>query len=267
MLTVSGAIRLWEVYAFAFALGCVTAFDAPARQAFVSDLVPEADLANAVGLNSTSFNAARLIGPAVAGAVIAAVGTGWVFVINAASFIAMLGSLALLRTGEFHAKPHPPGPRGGLVDGFRYVRRRPDLMAIFFMLFLIGTFGLNFPIFISTMAVSVFHKGAGEFGFLTTVRDKIDRDHALGPRLLLAGLIDSGIGCLEVSLSGAEPVEAPRAHLLVLLPGQARNACRHRQDAQGFACTRRHRAEIGNCPAGLDKLSRLDRGIIKNNLN
>jgi MFS family permease len=168
LLTVSGVIRLWEVYAFAFALGCVTAFDAPARQTFVSDLVPEADLANAVGLNSTSFNAARLIGPAVAGVVIAVVGTGWVFVINAASFIAVLGSLSLLRTSDFHAKPQPSGPRGDLVEGFRYVRRRPDLMAILCMLFLIGTFGLNFPIFISTMSVSVFHQGAAQFGLLTS---------------------------------------------------------------------------------------------------
>jgi MFS family permease len=167
-LTVAGVVQLWEVYVFAGLLGCVTAFDAPARQAFVSELVVEADLPNAVGLNSTSFNAARMIGPAVAGVLIASVGTGWVFVMNAASFGAVLFSLSLLRGAELHRRSRAARTRGSLVQGFRYVWGRRDLKAVLFMLFLIGTFGLNFPIFISTMAVTVFHKGAGEYGLLTS---------------------------------------------------------------------------------------------------
>lgn len=169
ILTVAGVVQLWHVYVFAFLLGSVTAFDAPARQTFVSDLVAEVDLSNAVALNSTSFNAARMIGPAVAGLLIAAVGSGWVFLINAASFAAVLCSLALLRAGELHPRSRAARTRGSLVEGFRYVWKRPDLKAVLLMLFLIGTFGLNFPIFISTMAVSVFHKGAGQFGLLTSV--------------------------------------------------------------------------------------------------
>ncbi len=169
ILTVAGVVQLWHVYAFAFLLGCVSAFDAPARQAFVSELVVEADLPNAVALNSTSFNAARLIGPAIAGVLIAVTGTGWVFLINAASFAAVLGSLSLLRAGELHRRHRAPRTRGSLAEGFRYVWKRPDLRAVLLMLFLIGTFGLNFPIFISTMAVSVFHKGAGQFGLLTSI--------------------------------------------------------------------------------------------------
>ena len=102
LLTVTGLVQLWHVYVFAFLLGCVAAFDAPARQTFVSELVGEADLSNAVALNSTSFNAARMIGPAIAGILIAAVGTGWVFLINAASFGAVLCSLAFLRVAELH---------------------------------------------------------------------------------------------------------------------------------------------------------------------
>jgi MFS family permease len=168
VLTVAGVVQLWEVYVFAGLLGCVTAFDAPARQAFVSELVVEADLPNAVGLNSTSFNAARMIGPAVSGVLIASVGTGWVFVVNAASFGAVLLSLSLLRVAELHPRARATRGQGSLVDGFRYVWRRRDLKAVLFMLFLIGTFGLNFPIFISTMAVTVFHKGAGEYGLLTS---------------------------------------------------------------------------------------------------
>jgi MFS family permease len=167
LLTITGVVRLWHVYVFAFLLGCVTAFDAPARQAFVSELVAEEHLSNAVALNSTSFNAARLIGPAVAGVLIAAVGTGWVFLVNAASFLAVLSSLTLLRVADLRANARRG--RGSLADGFLYVWRRPDLKVVLVMLFLIGTFGLNFPIFLSTMSVSVFHKGAGQYGLLTSI--------------------------------------------------------------------------------------------------
>jgi MFS family permease len=168
LLTVTGVVKLWHVYVFAFLLGCVAAFDAPARQTFVSDLVVEADLSNAVALNSTSFNAARMIGPAVAGVLIAWVGTGWVFLINAASFVAVIGSLSLLRVSELQARPRAVRARGSFAEGFRYVWKRPDLKALLSMLFLIGTFGLNFPIFISTMSVRVFHAGASQFGLLTS---------------------------------------------------------------------------------------------------
>ncbi len=169
VLTVAGLIQLWHVYVFAFLLGCVTAFDAPARQTFVSDLVDEPDLSNAVALNSTSFNAARMIGPAIAGILIAGVGTGWVFLVNAASFVAVLCSLRVLRVGELHLRNRTPRATGSLADGFRYVWKRPELKAVLVMLFLIGTFGLNFPIFISTMAVSVFHKGPGQYGLATSI--------------------------------------------------------------------------------------------------
>jgi MFS family permease len=168
ILTVAGLVQLWQVYVFAFLLGCVTAFDAPARQTFVAELVGEEDLSNAVALNSTSFNAARMIGPAIAGLLIASVGSGWVFLINAATFGAVLGSLALLRVGELHLKERALRTRGSFAEGFRYVWHRPDLKALLLMLFLIGTFGLNFPIFISTMSVTVFHAGAGQYGFLTS---------------------------------------------------------------------------------------------------
>ena len=169
ILTVAGLVRLWHVYAIAFLLGCVTAFDAPARQTFVSELAGEADLANAVALNSTSFNAARMIGPAIAGVLIASVGCGWVFLINAASFVAVLCSLALLRVGDLHRSSKAARTQGSLAEGFRYVWQRPEMRAVLLMLFLVGTFGLNFPIFISTMSVSVFHAGAGQYGFLTSV--------------------------------------------------------------------------------------------------
>ena len=168
VLTVTGLVQLWHVYVFAFLLGCATAFDFPARQTFVSELVVEADLSNAVALNSTSFNIARMIGPALAGILIAGIGSGWVFLINAATFIAVISSLLLLRINELNVKGRTTGTRGGLIEGFRYIGRRSDLKAVIAMLFLIGTFGLNFPIFISTMSVTVFHAGASQYGLLTS---------------------------------------------------------------------------------------------------
>lgn len=169
LLTLTGAVRLWHVYGFAFALGCVTAFDTPVRQTFVAELVGEADLSNAVALNSTSFNIGRMIGPAIAGLLIAVVGSGWVFVINAVSFGAVIVAMTCLRVADLHRNERAKRGRGSLIDGFRYVWRRDDLRTVLLMLFLIGTFGLNFPIFISTMSVTVFHVGAGRYGLLTSM--------------------------------------------------------------------------------------------------
>lgn len=169
VLTLAGRAQLWHVYLLAFLLGCVTAFDAPARQTFVGDLVGDADLANAVALNATSFHAARLIGPAAAGLIITGLGAGWAFVLNGASFGAVLVALFALRTGELHPRQRPVKEQAGFVQGLRYVRRRADLVAVFLMMFLVSTFGLNFAIFIPTMAVEAFHAGATQFGTLASV--------------------------------------------------------------------------------------------------
>jgi MFS family permease len=168
LVTLTGVVQLWHVYGFALLLGCVTAFDAPARQAFVSDLVSDDSLANAVALNSASFNAARMVGPAVAGVLIAAVGEGWLFLVNAGSYAAVLVSLWLLRVHELHSEARPERTRGSLLAGLRYVGQRPDLVAVLVMLALIGTFGFNFAIFISTMSVTVFHGDASLYGLLTS---------------------------------------------------------------------------------------------------
>lgn len=208
LLTVTGLVELWHVYVFAFLLGCVAAFDAPARQTFVSDLVPEHHLSNAIALNSTSFNAARMIGPAVAGVLIAVVGTGWVFLLNAASFAGVLTSLSLIRKQDLNVTRRPLRGRGNLVSGFRYVASRPDLVVIMLMLLLIGTFGLNFPIFISTMAVTVFHSGAGEYGMLSslmavgTVMGALFSAQRATPQigLLFYGALVFGLGCIVAAV-------------------------------------------------------------------
>jgi MFS family permease len=110
-----------------------------------------------------------MIGPALAGLLIGTVGSGWVFLINAVTFAAVIGSLSALRVRELHRKSPAGRTRGSVLDGFRYVRQRPELVTAVAMFFLIGTFALNFPIFISTMSVSVFHGGADEYGFLTAI--------------------------------------------------------------------------------------------------
>jgi MFS family permease len=168
LLVLTDVAQLWMVWAFALLLGTANAIDAPIRQSFVSELVPPGHLANAVSLNSASFNAARLLGPAVAGVLIAGVGTGWVFLINAASFAAVLLSLRFIRVSQLEAKPRVSRAKGQIREGFRYVRSRPDLMVIFGVIFVIGTFGLNFPIFTSTMASVEFGVDASGFGLLSS---------------------------------------------------------------------------------------------------
>ena len=212
ILTVAGvSSQLWHVYVFAFLFGCAAAFDAPVRQTFVAELVGDADLPNAVALNSTSFNAARMIGPAVAGVVIAAVGTGWAFLINGASFARgadLPVAAARLRASSERARcaaPRAASPKGCATSG-----ARPDLRAILVMLFLIGTFGLNFPIFISTMAVERLPRRRARIW--AAVVDHGDRhgrrarcsrpaaaSHGFGS--LLVGAAVFGLGCTLAALA------------------------------------------------------------------
>ncbi|WP_033210429.1 MFS transporter [Gryllotalpicola ginsengisoli] len=208
IMTVTHVVVLWHVYVFALLLGVAAAFDSPARQTFVGELVDRQNLSNAVALNSASFNAARTVGPAVAGLMTAVVGAGWVFLINAVTFAAVLTSLKCMRVEQLHRGERAGRGRGGLIEGFRYVRRRPDILVILVMVFIIGTFGLNFPIYTSTMASTVFHKGAGEFGLLSSIMAVGSVTGALlsarreRPRvaLLFVGALMFGIGCLLAAL-------------------------------------------------------------------
>jgi MFS family permease len=167
LLLLAGLMTLPLMYAFALTLGVIAAFDNPARQAFVSDLVSSENASNAVALNAASLNGARMIGPAAAGLVIVAVGTGWVFLINALTFLAMIIALGLMRTDELipHATAHGATR---LTDGFRYVADRPDLIVVFAMVFLLAAFGMSFPIFASTMALE-FGKEADGYGLLSSI--------------------------------------------------------------------------------------------------
>ena len=167
VLLLNDVMTLPMMFAFALGFGVVNAFDAPARQAFVSDMVSTGDTSNAVALNSASFNLARMVGPAVGGLLIVAIGSGWVFIVNAATFLAMILALSMLRTGLL-APRLKNRSRGGLAAGFRYVWGRSDLRVVFVTVFLIGAFGMNFPIFASTMALE-FGAGADGYGVLSSV--------------------------------------------------------------------------------------------------
>ena len=172
-LAITGVAELWHVYVLAFVLGVASAFDAPARQSFVSEIVAPDDLTNAVGLNSASFNAARIIGPAVAGLSIAALGsgvaaTGWVILANGLSYAAPVLMLHLLDQRAL-ATPEPVSRAPGAIRaGLSYVRGRPDLMLILGVVFFTGTFGLNFQMTSALMATQVYGKGPTEYGLLGT---------------------------------------------------------------------------------------------------
>ncbi|WP_282847680.1 MFS transporter [Microbacterium oxydans] len=167
VLLLNDLMTLPMMFGFALGFGIVNAFDAPARQAFVSDMVSTGDTSNAVALNSASFNLARMVGPAVGGLLIVAIGSGWVFIVNAATFLAMLLALMLMRRSLL-APRLKNRSRGGLAAGFRYVWGRSDLKVVFVTVFLIGAFGMNFPIFASTMALE-FGAGADGYGVLSSV--------------------------------------------------------------------------------------------------
>lgn len=168
VMVIGGHMELWHMYVLAFLQGCAAAIDAPARQAFVSEMVPPKLLTNAVGLNSASFHSGRLVGPAVAGLLIAAIGTGPTLLINAATFVAVLLALLSLRVDDLDLAPQSKG-RGRIAEGLRYVRHRPDIMLIMALAFVHGTFGMNFQITNALMATSVFDRGVEDYGLVGSV--------------------------------------------------------------------------------------------------
>lgn len=169
ILTVTGAVQLWHVYLLAFLLGCAAAFDVPARQTFISEMVPAEHLTNAIALNSTSFQLARVVGPALAGLMIHYVGTGWVFLFNGVSYCAILASVLLLNDAALQRRDRSLIPPGGMVQGLKYVSTQPDIRMALVLFMVVGIFALNFPIFISTMGVREFGVDASRFGMLATM--------------------------------------------------------------------------------------------------
>lgn len=165
-LVLTDTALLWHVHVLALIGGVASAIDSPARQAFVSELVPAESLPNAVGLNSTAFNTARLIGPAVSGLLIEAVGIGWVFVVDAALFLAPVTALALMRAGELVPRSVVPRQKGQICEGVAYVRARPDIVLVLCVVAVVSALGMNFQMTSALMATEVYGKQAGSYGIL-----------------------------------------------------------------------------------------------------
>ncbi len=169
VLALTGAVRLWQVYLLAFALGMVTVVDNPTRQAFAVEMVGRDAMANAIALNSAVFNLARIAGPAVAGLVIGFLGTPAAFLLNAASYGAVLIGLKLMRPEELHQAAKVPRARGQLREAMSYVRGQPVLWMPLVLIFFVSTFGMNFQVTTALMSRTVFHTSATAFGFASAV--------------------------------------------------------------------------------------------------
>jgi len=170
-LTLSGAVQLWHVYSLALLLGLVTAVDNPTRQAFVSEMVPGSHLLNAISLNSVQFNVARIVGPAVAGALIALLGIPLMFLLNALSFIAVLIGLWLMRISDLYITPRRADASSGLRamnEGVRFIWSNRDIRITFLLIAVVGTLGFNFNVLLPLLARYALHAGVTEFGMLTS---------------------------------------------------------------------------------------------------
>ena len=168
-ITISGAARAADVYAFALLSGLIFAFDGPARQAFVTEVVPAERLRAAISLNAAVFQATRLVGPAIAGLLIATAGTGWVFAVNAACYLGPTIGLLLLRPSDLQPAPAASRAQGSVATAVRYLRGRPDVLWTIFLVGMLGTFGLNFPIVLTAMAKSTFGGDASTYGLFNIV--------------------------------------------------------------------------------------------------
>ncbi|SNS41506.1 MFS transporter [Rhodococcoides kyotonense] len=168
VLDVGNIVELWHVYVIAFVLGCSSAIDAPVRQSFTIEMVGKETLSNAIALNSMTFNSARIIGPAVSGVLITLIGTGWVFLINAVSFAGVFGALLAMRAKDLYRVEPAPRAKGQVRAGFAYVWGRPDLRVLLATVFMVSTFGLNFPLSLAVLARNSFGSGADAYGLLST---------------------------------------------------------------------------------------------------
>lgn len=167
--TFTGTITAEAIYVVALALGIITTLDNPARQSFVGLMVPPKLLPNAVALNSGNFNLARLTGPAIAGVLVAAVGAGWAFAVNALSFVAMLAALLLMDPATFEKAPRGRRGPGALREGLSYVREHPRIMVTLVLVLFIGTFGYNFPIILTAYTGHIFTGDSALYGILNSM--------------------------------------------------------------------------------------------------
>lgn len=169
VLTVSGGVEVWQVYIIAFLVGAVTVFDNPARQVFVNELVGPAHLHNAISINSSVFQLGGLIGPALSGALLVAVGAGWSFAVNAVSCLFVVAALLRLRVDELHPTNPASRAKGQLREGLRYVVSKPAILWTMVMIAVLSLFTFSMPVLLAAYASDVFHVGAGGYGWFNTL--------------------------------------------------------------------------------------------------
>ena len=219
VITIAGAVHPADVYAFALLSGLIFAFDAPARQAFVAEVVPPGRLRAAIALNAAVFQATRLVGPAIAALLIASVGTGWVFAVNAACYAGPVIGLLRLRPSDLTPAPAARREPGALRATARYLGRHPDVMWTIFLVGMFGTFGLNFPIVLTAMAKSTFHGNATTYGLFNialaigSAAGALFAGAAAHPRPRMIVLSAAAFGFLEAAAAVAPDL----AMFLVLL--------------------------------------------------
>ncbi|HEY4027651.1 MAG TPA: MFS transporter [Candidatus Dormibacteraeota bacterium] len=196
-VTLLGVVQLWMVYLLALLLGLVTAVDNPARQSFVMEIVGRSHVANAVSLNSVTFTASRVVGPAIAGITITLVGTGWCFVLNAISFGAVLLALLAMDPAQLHRTAGVRRLRGQLMEGLRFAWSRPDIRVPLAVLGVVGTLALNWTVILPLLASDTFHGGAGTYGLLFAMLGL----GSVSGALLTAGRREPSIRVLLVALA------------------------------------------------------------------
>jgi len=197
VLVVAGSIRFWEICALAVILGLNNCFENPSRQAFVLEMVGAEHLRNAVSLNSTLVNAARAIGPAIAGLLIATIGVGWCFIANALSFVAVVGSLTTMDRAQLRPSPPVARGRGQLREGVAYVAHNPELAVPLVMIAVVGTLAYEFQVTLPVLAQQTFHGGARAYGFITA---------AMGVGAVIGGLVTAargGTGLRELTVAAS----------------------------------------------------------------
>ncbi|MFB9889711.1 MFS transporter [Planobispora takensis] len=222
VLTVTGVVQVWHVWVMAFALGLIACVEVPTRQSFVVEMVGRRDLPNAIALNASSFNLARVVGPAVAGVLIALLGgTGPIFLINAVSFLAVLGGLVMMRASELTTPAPVPREKGQLREGLRYVLARQELLMPILLVAFVSLCTQSFSMSIALMSSEVFGSGAASFGLASSMfavgalggalmaarRTKPSR------RLLIGGSVSFGLFQIATGLAPWYPV-----YLLLLIP-------------------------------------------------
>jgi MFS family permease len=165
-LTLTGRVEVWHVFALASLLGITNAFDIPTRQAFVVDMVGKEDLINAIALNSSMINGARIVGPAVAGVLLDALGEGWCFLANGVSFLAVIAGLLLMKMTTQTRVPLPGSPLASILEGFRYIKHTRPILALLLLLGLVSLMGMPYAVLMPIFADQILHGGARGLGLL-----------------------------------------------------------------------------------------------------